>query len=243
MAPPSENPRALVLVHLDHEGVGALGEWLPAGGLELDEVRLHEGDPVPAELGPGHRALIVMGGGMGVGDADTHPWIRDELALIRRTTEAGTPVLGVCLGAQLLAAANGGRVEVGAGGPEVGAGVVHLTQHAAADPLFGGVPPDAEVVQWHWDAVVELPPGSTLLATGQRYPHQAFRVGERAWGVQFHVETYASMVERWAAIDAAKLAGDGIDAMSAARGAGALTSSLERTWRPVVERFATMATR
>ena len=241
MTAPPDRPRALVLVHLEHEGLGTLGEWLPAAGLDLDQVKLHEGEPVPGEVPPEYAALVVMGGGMGVGDAERLPWLRDEMDLIRRTTEAGTPVLGVCLGAQLLAAANGGRVEPGSAGPEIGASLVYLGDRAAQDPLLTGVTPIAEVVQWHWDAVVELPPGAAVLASSPAYPHQAFRVGERAWGLQFHVETSPEMVRRWAEHDSARLAGEGIDATAAALAAAALTPSLERTWRPVIERFARLA--
>ncbi len=233
--------RALVLVHLEHEGVGTLGRWLPAAGLDLDQVHLHKGDPVPAELPEGYAALVVMGGAMGVGDADRYPWITQELDLIRRTTQAGTPVLGVCLGAQLLAAANGGRVEKGAIGPEIGAGRVYLTDRAAGDPLLEDVPAIADVVQWHWDAVVELPPGATLLAGSPAYPHQAFRVGERAWGLQFHVETTPEMVAGWAANDAAALREAGVDPAEAEHGAAALTAALEATWRPAAVRFARIA--
>ena len=234
--------RALVLVHLEHEGVGRLGEWLPAAGLDLDELRLHAGDRVPDELGEEYAALVVMGGAMGVGDAERLPWLRDEMAMIRRTAEAGTPVLGVCLGAQLLAAATGGRVERGAVGPEIGASVVYLTEAAAADPLLSDLPPVSEVVQWHWDGVAELPPGATLLAASPAYPHQAFRVGEQAWGLQFHVETTPAMVERWAANDAEALREAGIDPVAAQQQAGDLTPALEATWRPVAERFARLAT-
>lgn len=232
------SPRALVLVHLETEGVGTLGQWLPAAGVELVELRLHEGDPAPSELPAGCDALVVMGGAMGVDDADRLPWLREEMDLIRRTAAAGAPVLGVCLGAQLLAAATGGRVERGRRGPEVGASVVHLADGATTDRLLAGVPTVAEVVQWHWDAVAELPPDAVLLAGSPAYPHQAFRVDELAWGLQFHVETTPEMVARWAAHDAAALAAAGLDSGIAEAGAAAATPALERIWRPVVARFA-----
>ena len=107
--------------------------------------------------------------------------------------EGGVPTLGVCLGAQLLAVATGGKVERGAAGPESGLGTVEVS---SPDVLFdaGEMP----VVQWHYDTVVELPPGATLLASSAVYPVQAFQVGEVAWGLQFHVEATPDLVAEWA---------------------------------------------
>ncbi|HVE98786.1 MAG TPA: type 1 glutamine amidotransferase [Mycobacteriales bacterium] len=233
--------RALVLVHLAQEGVGSLGEWLPAAGLELSERRLHEGDPVPLDLPDDCSALVVMGGAMGIEDVGRLPWLRDEMELIRRTAASGRPLLGVCLGAQLLAAATGGRVEVGASGPEVGVARVALTANALDDPLFHGAEQSVDVVQWHWDCVSMLPPHAVRLATSSKYPNQAFRVGAAAWGLQFHVETTGPMVASWAEADRERLAHIGIDAQAAAAEAGELSAALERTWRPVAERFAALA--
>jgi GMP synthase-like glutamine amidotransferase len=147
-------------------------------------------------------------------------------------------VLGVCLGAQLLAQATGGEVRTGRIGPELGVRRVHLNAAAAHDPLLHGIGPVAEVVQWHFDEIVTLPPGATLLAGSPMYPHQAFRLGERAWGVQFHPEALPSMVARWAAADAAALAAEGADPAETARQAAAAWPELAATWAPVARRFA-----
>lgn len=227
---------ALVVEHIAEEGSGAFAEWLPAAGLDLD-VRLVQRDGVPAL--DGHDALVVMGGAMGVPDADTtHPWLRDELAMIRDAVARGVPTLGICLGAQLLAAACGGEVIRGRVGPEVGLRRVHLTPHAAADPLLHDLPPIANAVQWHWDEIVTLPPGATLLGGSAAYPHQAFRLGSAAWGLQFHPEATPANVRRWAAADEAAVRAAGEDAHAHADEVEAGWAGLASTWRTVAERFA-----
>lgn len=236
--------RALVVTHTDSEDAGTLADWLGAVAVELDVVRLHAGDPVPAAVSAaasGHDALLVMGGPMAAYDEDATPWLRAEKAMLRATVEAATPILGVCLGGQLLAEACGGRVRRGRRGPELGAGVVDRCEAAATDPLFALAPATSPVVQWHWDEIDTLPPGAVLLASSGRYQHQAFRVGDRAWGVQFHVETPPEMVARWAAADAAALAEAGLDPEDVVSTAVATLPAIAATWRPVVERFAGLA--
>ena len=229
--------RALVVEHLVEDGSGAFAEWLPAAGLDLDVHLVQRDGPPPRTTDAD--ALVVMGGAMGVPDADTtHPWLHDDLALLRDAVARGIPVLGVCLGAQLLAAACGGAVVRGRVGPEVGLRRVHLAPAAAADPLLHDLPPVTNAVQWHWDEILALPPGATLLAGSPTYPHQAFRVGERAWGVQFHPEAHPRMVRRWAEVDAEAVSAAGEDAARHADDVAAGWPDLERTWRPVAERFA-----
>jgi GMP synthase-like glutamine amidotransferase len=227
-------PRALLVTHLADEGAGAFPGWL---GLDLDVHAAGAAAPTPATLDPAYDALVVMGGAMGVPDVTTtHPWLGAELALLRDAVARGVPTLGVCLGAQLLAAACGGSVERGRIGPELGLRRVHLTDAAEADPLLHGLPRVAPAVQWHFDEIVTLPPGATLLASSPMYPHQAFRVGERAWGVQFHPEAGPSMVARWAREDAAAL--DGAAPADVAAEVERAWPDLERTWAPVARRFA-----
>ena len=231
--------RALLIEHIRDEGAGAFAEWLPEGGLDLDTHRVHEHGPPPPALDPAYDALVVMGGAMGVPDAaTTHPWLNDEMALIRDAVARGVPTLGVCLGAQLLAQATGGEVIRGRVGPEIGVCRVHLAEAAQADPLLHDLPPVVNAVQWHWDEVLALPPRATLLAGSPAYPHQAFRVGAAAWGLQFHPEARPSMVARWAEQDAAEVAAAGGDAAAAARDAERAWPDLERTWAPVAHRFA-----
>ena len=191
---------ALVITHTESEDPGYLGEWLASEGLELQVVAPWLGESLPTSL-DGYQALVVMGGPQQAYDDSSAPWLADVKSLLRQAVSDGLPTFGVCLGGQLLAEACGGRVETGAAGPELGARLVARRDAAGADPLFWDLPLSPVVVQWHWDAIVDLPPGSTLLMSGTTYPHQAFRVGEKAWGIQFHVEADAAMVTRWAEKD------------------------------------------
>ena len=111
---------------------------------------------------------------------------------------------------------------------------------SAGDPLFGPVPFTPDVLQWHWDEITTLPAGATLLASSTRYPNQAFRVGERAWGLQFHVETTPEMVRTWAAGDRDRLAGEGwdVDAALASWDLDTLHADLEEVWQPFASRYA-----
>ncbi|HUR12852.1 MAG TPA: type 1 glutamine amidotransferase [Mycobacteriales bacterium] len=222
---------ALVVTHIETEGPGHLATWLPAEGLALDVVSPWRGEALPSSL-DGYAALVVMGGPHQAYD-DSLPWGPQTLALLRSAVAGSLPTLGVCLGAQLLAVACGGRVEPGAAGPERGAGLVAKRDLAGADPLFWDLPLSPPVVQWHDDAVVDLPPGATLLMSGSRYPHQAFRVGSAAWGLQFHVECDAEMVGTW-------VAADSVDASVLARTERELEDVAE-VWGEVLRRFARLA--
>ena len=153
------------------------------------------------------------------------------------------PVLALCLGAQLLAEATGGVAEPGEDGPELGARLVAKRDVAGADPLVWDTPMSWICVQWHWDAVTELPPGATLLASSPRYPHQMFRLGERAWGMQFHVEAPSGPGPHLGGA-AGRRAGPrrgrrrpGCVAALEARTLAELPEVAE-LWQPVLERFA-----
>jgi GMP synthase-like glutamine amidotransferase len=134
-----------------------------------------------------------MGGPMGV--YDDLPWLEAERMLLRAAVDAGLPVLGVCLGAQQLAAALGAEVVTGPE-PECGMGEVHLTPAALSDPVFGPAPTPLPCVHWHGDTF-SLPEGAVRLAGNHAYENQAFRFGARAYGLQFHVEVTGSLVAHW----------------------------------------------
>jgi GMP synthase-like glutamine amidotransferase len=184
----------VVLQHVAFEGPGALAPAIRDTGADLELVRIDQGDAVPAPDEAGAMAgLVVMGGPMGV--HDDLPWLEPERALLRAAVEAGRPVLGVCLGAQQLAAALGADVKTGSA-PEVGVGEVHLTTAALSDPVFGPGPTPLPCVHWHGDTFT-LPDGAVRLAGNEAYENQAFRVGARAYGLQFHVEVTGSLVAHW----------------------------------------------
>jgi GMP synthase-like glutamine amidotransferase len=168
------------------------------------------------------------------------PWLPALRALLRAAVADEIPTLGICLGAQLLAAANGGRVERNADGPEYGAQLVAKRTAAAQDPLFRALPIAPDVVQWHVDAVTVLPPGAIELASSPVCANQAFRLGRLAWGIQFHIETTPELVRSWAAADAAAL--EGYDVERLLTRSDAVHDDLAETWRPFVREFAAIVT-
>lgn len=144
-------------------------------------------------------ALIVLGGAMGANDDAKHPFLVDLKELVCRVVEDGIPYLGVCLGGQLLSAALGSRVE-SCRWEEIGNFQVALTEEGGRDRLFGNIPQRFPAFQWHHDSF-DIPTGGVLLACSEECPHQAFRVGECAWGVQFHPEVTEEIIRTWSAWD------------------------------------------
>jgi GMP synthase-like glutamine amidotransferase len=168
----------VVLQHEPYEGPGTLAPFL--GDFRL--VRTFAGEPVPADAD----ALVVLGGGMGAYEQDRLPHLADEIRLLRRCLDRSRPVLGICLGSQLLAKAAGGEVAK-APQPEIGFHEVNLLPGARTDPPFSGAPESFLAFHWHFDAFT-LPREAVPLAASALTPLQAFRCGARAWGVQFHLE-------------------------------------------------------
>jgi GMP synthase (glutamine-hydrolysing) len=187
-------PSWLAIQHVPFEGPGLIAEVAARRGVRLEVCHVYRGEPLPpAEELDG---LVVMGGPMSVGDTAEHPHLLAERKLIAALFAAGRPLLGVCLGAQLLADALGARVYRGEHF-EIGPGTVSLTAQGSSDPVLGATgAASIPVVHWHQDTF-ELPDGATLLAGSGLYPHQAFRVGERAYGLQFHVEVDDALLSSW----------------------------------------------
>lgn len=229
----------LLVVQPDHLGPPArLGDWLVAAGAELDIVEPAKG-PLPADPGD-YQGVVCLGGAMGATDDADHPWLADVRGTLATAVTKRVPVLAVCLGAQLLAVATGGRVATGERGPEVGPDLVAKRDLAWRDPLFADLAFMPDVLQFHVDAITALPPNAELLASSTRYPNQAFRVGPSAYGVQFHIETTPEIVLTWARFS---------PQVAATARQGQLTPDrlaevhrdLEETWRPFATRFVQLA--
>lgn len=185
----------LVLRHAQAEGVGLLGNALRERGIHHRALDISRGEPVPKDL-RGVGGLIVLGGPMGAYEQDKHAFLRSESALIEKAIAAGRPVLGICLGAQLIAQVLGARVYRG-DKPEVGWAPVTLTADGRDDPLFVGGDASLTVFHLHGDTY-ELPADAANLATSSMYEQQAFRWGEIVYGFQFHLEFTESIIARLA---------------------------------------------
>lgn len=228
----------LLVIENDVNGpIAELGSWLREAGAELDVRCAAVGEVLPADL-DGYSGLIVMGGAMGAQDDDRAPWLPDVRALLSQAVRAELPTLGVCLGAQLLAVATGGRVQR-AELPEYGAQLVAKRQAAATDPLLTELPITPDVLQWHVDEVSQLPASAVLLASSPGTEVQAFRIGRLAWGFQFHIETTPEIVASWANEDADALADYDVDRILS-RSAAAHVDIAE-VWQPVAETFVGIA--
>ena len=234
----------LVIENDPTDDLRRLGEWLTEAGLPLTVVRPHAGDPLPDTL-DGYSALVVLGGGQHAypdpAGRPGAPWFGDLEGLLRKAVRHRVPTLGVCLGGQLLASAHGGTVRRGTAGPEIGPGLVARRDVAEQDPLFARVPFTPDVIQWHHDEITELPLGAVLLAAGTRYPHQAFRLGDRAWGTQFHIECDAAMVADWVSHNLDLLADLELDPEAVVAATEAILADVEDVWQPFAARFAALA--
>lgn len=235
--------RALIFQHTPTEGPERVAVLLARREVEIEVCALYRGDPVPANLAAGD-LLIVMGGPMGVGDAGDprYPFLSDELRLLARLVSRDAPVLGICLGAQLLAAAGGASVYPntrpgpdGALEParEVGWGEVDFFE-GRPEPVLAGVGPRALMLHWHGDTF-DLPRGAVHLASTPTCRHQAFRLGRRQFGFQFHCELEAATIDAWVREDA-----DFVRAANGEAGGAAIVADTKRyhaAARPIWDRL------
>ena len=182
-----------VLQHVSYEGPGLIAAEAEKREMCLHTVRIDQGASLSNS--DAVECLIVMGGPMGVYEGETYPFVSQERRLIETLVQKDIPVLGVCLGAQLLAHALGGEVFRGQQA-EIGFAPVELTAEGERDPIFHRVSSPVPVFHWHGDTF-DLPRGATLLASNHNYRNQAFRFGKHAYGLQFHVEPDSHTWSEW----------------------------------------------
>ena len=203
-------PRVLVVQHSERSGPGRLLDWLAEDGIEAVLVAAADLPEHLAEGSPAVDGLVLLGGGLLPVDDERAPFLPRERALVCEAVTATVPVLGICLGAQLLAHVAGGQVTAKSGETERGSCPVDLLAAASDDPLFAGLTgyDELRMIQNHQDSITTLPPGAVLLATSEECRVQAFRVGTAAWGVQFHPEASAARLADW---DESTLSAEGLD--------------------------------
>ena len=186
--------KLLVFQHAPSEPLGVLDPMLRRWGFRIRYANFARDPGLQLDLGR-YNGLVVLGGPMNVDQAEQYPHLRTEIAAIREALRLGVPVLGICLGAQLLAAALGASVRPNKV-REIGWYPLHPAPQAGEDRLFRHFDGRQHVFQWH-AYTFDLPPGAVHLAHSESCEHQAFRFGERAYGLQFHLEADEALIQRW----------------------------------------------
>ena len=184
----------LVLQHIDCEDLGTIEQAMIHRGISYRYVRLFDGDPLPEDI-KNYSGLIILGGPMNVYEEDVYPYLKGEDILIKEAIKRRIPVLGICLGGQLIAKATGAKVNKGAK-KEIGWYDLLLTPGGKADKVFKNFPERLTVFQWHGDTF-DIPSDATHLAGSVLFPNQAFRIGDNIYGLQFHLEVTQKMISRW----------------------------------------------
>ncbi|MBN1931602.1 MAG: type 1 glutamine amidotransferase [Desulfobacterales bacterium] len=185
--------KALIITHDESEGPGTLGDFLNGFGLSVRTVRLYNGESLPGNVA-GYDAIVTMGGAMSVNEEYLYPFLAKERVFLKEAIDGNIPVLGICLGAQMIAKAC--YASVGrAPEKELGWRNVSQTELGQRDILFQGLPANLQVFQWHNESF-EVPQGGSLLATSAKCPNQAFRY-RNAYGLQFHIEVTRDMLIEW----------------------------------------------
>jgi GMP synthase (glutamine-hydrolysing) len=225
-----------VLQHHPVESLCNIADALEAAALAWQYIHVNDGQPVPPSM-KGAGGLIVMGGPMGVYQTERYPWLRDEMRLIEDAMKMNLPVLGVCLGAQILAAALGAKVERNPNGKEIGWHSIRLHDSAKDDRLMRGLPTTMTPFHWHGDSF-EVPPGAVSLASSDKTPCQAFRHGDKTYGFQFHFEVTRESVAAMAEAFAKELVRQNIPADQMIAQASEFLPPLEKMSETVFARWA-----
>jgi GMP synthase (glutamine-hydrolysing) len=184
----------LIIKHIDIEGPGTLEDFLASCHEPFEIVELGAGQALPDDPKV-FKAVVVLGGPMNVDEEARYPFLKAENIFIQKVLKAQIPFLGICLGSQLLAKAAGARV-VKSPVKEIGWYHIQLTPEGQQDPLFAGFSSKDPIYHWHGD-MFEIPSTGQLLATGQGCPHQALRIGQKAYGLQFHIEVTDKSIREW----------------------------------------------
>lgn len=227
--------RALAIGHSKTASLRRLGHWFEQAG--LDCAVAFGGDGLPERL-DGYAALIVLGGAPMPNEDDRFPWLPQTRALTAQALERGIPMLGICLGGQLLAYTGGGRVEHRILRPEHGMTDITLTPQANEDNLFAVLPHRFPMAENHVDHITELPEDAVLLARSERSPVQGFRLGECAWGLQFHPEVSAGNIAAWGEDDRRDVEADGFVWDDVVRHAHEANTENEKLAQRFADRFA-----
>lgn len=222
------------LYHSAGETVGLLGDVLHQHNLPFHDLHLHEGDGLPRDTSD-LEGLIVMGGPMNVDEVHKYPFLRDEVRLIEKMISENKPVLGICLGAQLIAKALGSKVYPNKH-KEVGWHPIQLTREGKIDSHMKHFPAETTVLHWHGDTF-DLPKDTTHLARSKKCENQAFRYGDNVYGLQFHLEVTPGMVKSWCGSSDGKkdLAGANMRDVDVINASSAAHAKL----KPLAEKFFT----
>lgn len=235
------SPRTLVVQHQESCPPALFGRWLTDAGCTLEIARPYLGEELPSLTS--YDAVLVLGGEMGANDDDTVAWLAPLKQGIREAVDAGTPLLGICLGHQLIGAALGGRVTKNPHGQTVGLQPLGWTDAADEDAWVGGHSGAERSIHWNGDVVVDLPDGAVVLARSPDGEVQVARFGPVAWGIQAHPEVDLDGIKRWAEEDREDHVSLGIDQDAVLADIEASAAELEKHWRPMAQRFAEVAGR